>query len=642
MKRVCERRPPSRPPPASQGEELRRDCRSLSLRSGERAGERGRVLLALLCLTLCACPEDAVDPPPKVAPRVVAMLVELGGKLTLTRDGATQSAAAGPLYQGDVLATGADGHALLRGDGREVELLENSRFTVGRSLSELKLDLGELVFLDSDAGTYSTAAGEVRPGEGSRVKLLAGDGGTSFVVGMGELTFLDDDNTQLKQGQRFVVGMGVLELEDIAKPPPLPEKKALKVTPKGVVTLKPKTGPVQKLPPEGRELTESATFTVEKNAAMNVTASGARAQFAAASKGSVEPLGEDAQLQALLQAGSTRIVIDAGQRVVIAGKKPLELAAKEETTVVVTATKTGPRVDVVRGELAVTPEGGPAREVGAGESALLKGNNLTELEKAAPVLTLSASRNAKVAWNRAGEVALAFDDKDTLAEVAADAAFENVLLARKPKQPLVVTAPLRGVLYWRQGGEAGQARFEKDEGAGGGQAKTDTVAETGLKATVYFQSHVPTLTFTFPPKEGAVSWRFRVYAAGDLKTPLVDKRVTEAKAVVESGTLPEGSYLWSAVPALASGAEAAGGRMNKMELVFDNQVTRLVVHSPKDGQKGGKASGLAPPGAKLFLNGKPVPLDGGGRFQVALPSAPAAVFRVAGKDDSYVVRRLGR
>ena len=172
----------------------------------------------------------------------------------------------------------------------------------------------------------------------------------------------------------------------------------------------------------------------------------------------------------------------------------------------------------------------------------------------------------------------------------------------------------------------------------------DTVAETGLKATVYFQGAVPTLTFTFPPRDDAASWRFRVYAAGDLKSPLVDKRVNENKALVESGTLAEGSYLWSAVATLNSGAEASGGRMNKMDIVFDNSVTRLVLTSPKEGQRGGTAAGIAPLGARLTLNGKPVTLDDSGRFSAPLPTASVAVFRLTTREgaDSYWVRRLGK
>ena len=124
----------------------------------------------------------------------------------------------------------------------------------------------------------------------------------------------------------------------------------------------------------------------------------------------------------------------------------------------------------------------------------------------------------------------------------------------------------------------------------------------------------------------------------------IDKRVNENKAIVESGALAEGSYLWSAVATLNSGAEASGGRMNKMDIVFDNSVTRLVLTSPKEGQRGGNAVGIAPLGARLSLNGKPVSLDDSGRFSAPVPSGSAAIFKLTTREgaDSYWVRRLGK
>ena len=170
-----------------------------------------RLAAVALCALLFACPEELPpQPPPKPTPPTVATLSDLAGKVTLTRDGASNPATNGALYEGDVLATGGGGHALLRGGGREVELLENSRFTVGKSLAELSLDVGELVFLESDAGAYQTSLGNVLPGAGARVKLQAGgaDGGDTFEVGVGELELLDvvtDGGATLKVGQRFVV-----------------------------------------------------------------------------------------------------------------------------------------------------------------------------------------------------------------------------------------------------------------------------------------------------------------------------------------------------------------------------------------------------------------------------------------------------
>jgi hypothetical protein len=54
------------------------------------------------------------------------------------------------------------------------------------------------------------------------------------------------------------------------------------------------------------------------------------------------------------------------------------------------------------------------------------------------------------------------------------------------------------------------------------------------------------------------------------------------------------------------------------------------------------ATGVAPLGSKLFINGKPAPLDGKGRFEVKLARASSLVFRLVSKDgtESYWIRKL--
>lgn len=604
-------------------------------------------LSLLLVLWLCGCPEDAEPTlPTKPVQVTVAMLSELRGPVTVTREGATAAATPGALFEGDVLATGAGGHALLQGGGREVELLENSRFRVGKTLADLALDVGELVFLESDAGDFNTALGAARPSAGSRVKLQAGDAGTTFEVGIGTLELMDvvDGGSEtLKAGQRFVVGIGVLSMEAPVVPPapPVEVKPTVKLTPRGTVSLKGK-----KLPAEGRELDEQSAFIVDRAGQLTVEAGGARAQFQGASKGTIEPLKGDARFKAGLREGAVRFFLKEGESVLIDGKKVLTLKAKTATTVVVTATKQGPRVEVLGGSLETSVVDGETKTLEGGESAQVKGVKVDATKRGAPVLSLPSGRSSRVNWARPGDVALQVGEGDGVVEVATDAQFENVIVSAKTAESVVIPAPLKGALFWRRVGDAEptQARFERDEHAGAVSAKSDTVAETGLKATVYFQGAVPSLTFTFPTKSDSASWRFRVYSASDLKVALVDRKVTENKAIVESGVLAEGGYLWSAVPTSSSGVEATGGRMNKMDIVFDNSVTRLVLTSPKDGERASKAAGVAPLGSRLSLNGKAIVLDAGGRFSVPLPASNVAVFKLTTKDgvDSYWVRRLSR
>ena len=611
------------------------------------------LLVSLLLLAGCpegeaGTPDAAPSAPVKVA---VAQLSGLKGKVTLTRAGAKSAAVPGPLYEADVLDTGADGHALLVAKGREIELLESSSFRVGASLADLALSLGELMFEESDGGEFNTAAGAARTGAGSKVKLQARDGGTTFEVGVGSLELFDIEDggsSTVKAGERFVVGLGVLSLEETPtqKPPPEVTKTKVKLTPRGTVTLKPKSGPSAKLPAEGRELDEVGAFTVEKGGGLRAELEGAAVEFDGASKGSIDPSGQDPKLGITLASGGARIFLKAGESVLLGGKKPLAVRAKVGSTLVVTATKDGPKVEVLGGETEVSLEGSLPRNLGTSEVATPKGKGLDTGRRGAPILTLPANRNTRVYWGKAGDVALTFPVGEGVMEVSADPQFQGLLVSAEGSDLLTVPAPLKGSLYWRRKGdpESSGARFERDENASAVSAKSDTVAETGLKSTVYFQSAVPTLTFTFPLKEGAASWRFRVYSVSDLKTPVVDRRVNENRTVVDSGSLKEGNYVWSAIAMDKSGAEAPGGRMNKMDIVFDNSVTRLVLASPRDGERASTAVGVAPLGSKLSLNGKSVPLDAAGRFSAPLNGASLLVFKLVSKEgaESQWVRRLGR
>ena len=609
----------------------------------------------LLGVVLFGCPEEPPPPPPPPVVPVkvtVAQLSGLAGKVTLTREGKSVAAAAGPLFEGDELETGEDGHALLSAKGREIELLPGSRFKVGKSLADLSLSLGELLFEESDGGEFNTAAGAARTGAGSKVKLQARDGGTSFEVGLGTLELLDVEDggtSTVKAGERFVVGLGVLSLEDTPTPQPPPEvvKPKLKLTPRGTVTLKPKSGPSAKVPAGGRELEESGTFTVDRSGELTAELEGTTVEFAGASKGTVEPGPGDPRMGVTLVSGSGRVFLKAGESMLLGGgKKPLIVRAKVTSTLLITPTRDGPRVEVLGGETEVALEGSLPRKLQVSELATPKGKGLDTGRRGAPTLTLPAGRNTRVYWGRAGDVALSFPAGEGVMEVATDPQFENKLVTAQGEEPLVVPAPVKGALYWRRQGdpESSGARFERDENAGAVSAKSDTVAETGLKATVYFQSAVPTLTFTFPLREGASSWRFRVYAVADLKTPLVDRRVNENRAVVDSGSLKEGSYVWSAVAMDKNGAEAPGGRMNKMDIVFDNSVTRLVLTSPREGERASIATGLAPLGSRLSLNGKSVPVDAAGRFSVPIGNASVLVFKLVSKEgaESQWVRRVAR
>jgi hypothetical protein len=105
------------------------------------------------------------------------------------------------------------------------------------------------------------------------------------------------------------------------------------------------------------------------------------------------------------------------------------------------------------------------------------------------------------------------------------------------------------------------------------------------------------------------------------------------------------------VTPLARGGQALrGGRMNKLDLVYDNSVPELVVTSPRNGQLAAKrirAVGVAPVGAQVSINGRPVALDRKNRFDTwvePVGSPPLLLFKMqnAGAPEMYLVRTLKR
>lgn len=613
-----------------------------------------RLVVAMsLVVWVSACgdtpPPPTPVPPPVEKPKkpVVAQLGELKGAVSVKRDGKVSPAEAGALYEGDVVSTGSDGHAVLKAGAREIELLEGSSFTVGKSLADLVSATGELFFEEADGGAFDTANGSARTGAGSRVRLDTRDGGSTLSVQYGEFDFVEFDGgvSQVRDGGRLVLSMGDVQFEEAAPPTPA-ARPTVHLQPRGTVMVKSKSGANAKLPQTGKDVDEVSQVNVDRAGQLSATMGGVNLVLEGGAKASLEPTTNDPKLRATLVAGGMRVFLKQGESVLLDGKKPLTLRAKTALTAVVTPGKDGARVELVVGDGEVAlPEGLP-RNVSAGEAVAPKGKTLEATKRGVPVLTLAAGRTTRVFWGKPGDVALAVPEGDGAVEVATDAQFENVVARGDANEPLVVPAPVKGGLFWRRAGEAEPSggRFERDEFAGAVQAKSDTVAETGLKASVYFQSAVPTLTFTFPPKDGASAWRFRVYATSDLKTALVDRKVTENRAVVESGVLKEGNYVWSAVPLDKSGQEGEGGRMNKMEVVFDNSLTRLVLSSPRDGERAANATGVAPLGSKLYLNGKLVPLDGSGRFSAPTGTANVLVFRLVtpGGGEAFWVRRQSK
>lgn len=617
-------------------------------------------LSPFLVLLLAACPGKEDDGPvvAPLPPKSVARLVAKEGTVTLTRGAKAQPAEVGPLEEKDVLETAAASKALLRAPGgRELELGENTRLEVGKSFGELEVTEGTISFLAPDEGDggvvqVKTRFGSTAVAPGTRATLQLGEGGLSVDVSVGEIVQVGDDGgtRSVAAGQKLEFGVGSIELEAPVEPP-----KGLEVQlqPEGRVLLKKKGEARFAAAKKGAQAVgEGTAVQVGPGGKAKLAIEGATVKLGAGTTGTVDSAapGEDGNELGLTVNGAASVVLDGKKKaaVKLGGKQPVTVRASTEAAVNVNKG----RVEVLIGEVELETNG-KKQVVKAGEVATVGGGaGITVAQKPKPALTLPMGKKVRVYAKRPlGEVALDLPDEKTRMQVATDAAFTDVVLSGSAQDFVAVQAPVSGDVFWRtldEKGEAtsqGRARFMPETSGGKDDAShSDVVAETGLKATVFFQAAVPALTFTFPEVVSARGYRLRVYKAGDLSKPIVDKKVNEAKATVEQGVLGEGSYRWSASALDEAGNDKVGGRMNQMDIVFDNSLTTLHITSPRDGEKadGAKAVGTAPLGSKLFVNGKPLSTDGSGRFNAALPKGDGVVFRLVMQDGSeaYWFRRL--
>jgi hypothetical protein len=343
--------------------------------------------------------------------------------------------------------------------------------------------------------------------------------------------------------------------------------------------------------------------------------------------------------------------LGAGSRVRLGGSPAATLTSKEASATV-SSTRGARRLDVLAGAVTLSLDGQPPMTVGAGQFITLGPGGAAEAKPAPrPALIVPFGKRVTLNTLSVKELGLRLPNRLVRVEVAADADFRQILLAGEAEDFVVAPVPASRQLFWRFPGDdgaavQGQVRLRAEPQPRSGGTRGDMIAETGKKATVYYQGSVPPLTLTFNAVPEAKSYLLKVYAAGALGTPVLERKSETNKALIEAGALQEGSYVWFASPLDANGRELAGGRMNQMELVFDNALTTLVITSPRDGAKATDvvAAGTAPAGSKLLINGKPVPLGSSGRFSVPLGTVDTVVFTLVTPDgnEGLWLRRLKR
>ncbi len=641
--------------------------------------------LCLLLATACGDEESlpSAQPLPSAVvkePAVVdagvaplAQLVTVKGEVRLERGGKLEPAVQGPLWRGDAVETGADGGVTVRfADGRTVEVGPDARFVLGEDASGVVLEVARGLVLSrvpasgarEQVGpavrlTILTPFGLTRVGTSeSEVQVGVGEneGRVEVLLGSVEVVAKNGQSVRASQGQAVSVKAEgvttrVLELASVE------------------VTVHAATGRT-----EWREKGSARWRVVDRKGEALKAGDAVRVRQGTAlltlegSESTLSLSGGELVVQGVSQAGST----DEARVDLLKGELGLTLAPGRSSRVVLPGlsleSKGAARLDVRRTEDGftvasragdVTLVRGEAREpLRAGQRAKVEGEAAARVEALARApLGLSPVPGQQVFLRRGSEVALTWEETgEVRVEVASDADFQRTVLEGVARGGFVnVTAPERGALYWRvrrtDGSEVarGSASFGPERSS---RRELDRlrnrVPEGPEKTTIYFQDKPPAVTFTCQAEPGAASYKVAVYRQGALSKPVVERSASASQVPLEAGVLKEGNFLWSITPLAPNGRPLRGGRMNKLELVFDNSVPTLVVSAPREGQRAGsrvRVAGVAPVGSQLLVNGQRVALDSKHRFDTwVAPSGqpPLIVFKLSrsGAPDVYTVRTL--
>ncbi|MDP3231918.1 MAG: hypothetical protein Q8N26_04020 [Myxococcales bacterium] len=629
-------------------------------------------LLALLAVSLAGCPEDPAlvgGAPPTlptltpVAATPVAQLVKAEGRVDVERDGGVSKAALEPLFEDDVVVTGPASLAVLRdSEGRELELGEDTRFKVGAKLSSVEVLAGDISFLSDDGGagwsglSVRTPYGVARLSGGATGTLRFVDGGVTGSVTFGTFEFdVPDAGTRsASAGESFGVTFGEFEFDTPPVVPPAPTVEGVTLNVEAGKPQLKRPGDKRYSPAKAKESLPAGTaFQLPPGAAARLSGRNVDAVLAAGSSGVAEGERTEAGQRVLALSKSlgplTLQFSGRGPAVVELGE--LKVGGGSESSVAVTQVGKKKRVEVRAGEVAVTVNG-VATTLKAGDAVLVDAGGAAVAPPTRPGLVVNALTRVRVAAD-VKELGLQFPADTNRVQVARDPDFAAPFITGTVGKQVVVPLSSKAPMFFRvidaQGQPTKQGRidFTPDTASARDTAtRTDTVAETGLRATVFYQSKVPALTFQFAAQPDTKAWNFILVSAGALQAPIVERKTSESKLVLDPGVLKEGEYFWSATPLDGNGAPKAGVRMNKLSVVYDNARTSLLIDRPLAGERASPsttASGVAPRSVQLFINGKLVRPDDSGRFSVKVGAVDQVIFRVVtGETEAWWLRKLKR
>jgi hypothetical protein len=647
------------------------------------SGPRALLLGALALGLCCGDPEGAKDAGNTLgAP--VAHLEQMRGQVVLQRGGTMGNAKLGTyLYLKDALITSAEASANLRfNQGQVVEIGPDARVVINQDETGIVLNVDRgLVLTRVAAGASGAAAGgataltiltpfgitRLGADEGA-VEVDVGKDGVrvNVLVGAVELVSRNGESQKANAGEKVLLTAGKVEIEGRTQGDLTLQPIQVTVSAGGGKSEVKKQGQKKwKAVGRGGEAVVEGDGVRVRSGRSTMSFKGSETRFALEDAAEVvlQKAGqgggvEDSSLE--LKKGAVSLSLAPGRksRVALSG---LQLESDQGGQFGVVKTRDGYDLQAVAGDVKVGKDG-KEQVVRAGQSARISDKGGVEITPADKAEISIPTRNglkvhhpglpwAALSWSGDG-------DADYWVEVAFDARYEQRLLSGLVHSNYInVPIPRRGTLYWRVTQKDRSTEVDKGWAAFAPEppqkdlARVRNEVQDGAdKSAIYFQDKPPAVTFAYAPEEGASDYRVQVYKADALDKPVVDRKTAETKLPLEAGALAEGNYVWSVTPLDGKGAELRGGKFNKMEIVYDNSVPNLVITSPKNGEgarSAMRAAGVAPVGARLYVNGKAVDLDDKNRFNMEVSPVgrpPVVIFRVSRPpaSDTITVRTLRR
>jgi hypothetical protein len=646
------------------------------------------VAAALLLLSGCEGPSAPVVQPSSTRPATsLARLKNLKGAVILERDGRARPAAEEALRAGDAVETRQDAEAELHfPDGRVLEVGPDARLVLAAN-DVVEVERGFVLSRVPAEPAFVASPGGARPAEVALsiltpfglTRVGAGQSEISFqvggdqarvdvLVGRVELLGADGSSTRVGAGEAVSLQQGEVQILSRGAPPPRDEAPALRPLAFAIA------GDATDVRRAGGKAWQAVP---KKGAALaNGDAVRVRRGKSTLSMGEGTALGLGAGAELLLARGGRDGDTEEAHLEVKKGQLELDLARGQKTRLVLgelvlesdhggffslSRVGDGYELAAMTGALRVR-RGDAEQRLVAGQVAKLGGKDegTAEVRRAErPELVLPSRSAQRVFHPGLGHATLSWrgEPAEYRVRVAEDPRFERVVLeGRVFESQLAVPIPRRGALYWEVKDTAGadvdsgSALFAPEPQQGDLERVRNEVPEGPEKTTIYYQDKPPAVTFTYAAEEGAARYKVAVFRVGQLDRPVVERTVTQVAAATEAGLLAEGSYVWSVTPLSGEGEALRGGRMNKLDLVYDNSVPTLLVRAPQNNDPAGRelrTFGAAPVGTRLFVNGRAVELDDKSRFDAQVSpqgSPPQVIYRVVRPNapDAYYVRVLRR